>query len=104
MVRRLALWRWTCRDAPGYRRRPGHSNSSHARGEKVERFRRGDVETEAARLKAQIEAWCGGITPMLRTARPQLPEELTDRQQDGAEALLATGDLAGGEWPQATRR
>jgi hypothetical protein len=75
-----------------------------ARGERVERFRRRDVETEAARLKAQIEAWCGGITSMLRAARPQLPEELTDRQQDGAEPLLAIADLAGGEWPQAARR
>jgi 5S rRNA maturation endonuclease (ribonuclease M5) len=75
-----------------------------ARGEKVERFRRRDVEREAAWLKAQIGAWCGGITSMLRAARPQLPEELTDRQQDGAEPLLAIADLAGGEWHQATRR
>jgi putative DNA primase/helicase len=40
----------------------------------------------------------------LRDARPQLPDELTDRQQDGAEPLLAIADLAGGEWPEATRR
>lgn len=75
-----------------------------ARGEKVERFRRRVVESEAARLKAQLEAWCVGIISTLRDARPQLPEELTDRQQDGAEPLLAIADLAGGEWPQATRR
>jgi len=75
-----------------------------ARGEKVERFRRRIVESEGARLKAQLESWCDGIISMLRDAWPQLPEELTDRQQDGAEPLLAIADLAGGEWPQATRR
>lgn len=75
-----------------------------ARGEKVERFRRRVVESEAERLRAEIEAWCVGILSTLRDARPQLPEELTDRQQDGAEPLLAIADLAGGEWPQAARR
>lgn len=75
-----------------------------ARGEKIERFRRREVESDTARLKAQIDVWCGGIIPTLRDARPQLPDELTDRQQDGAEPLLAIADLAGGEWPQATRR
>lgn len=75
-----------------------------ARGEKVERFRRRVVESEAERLRAEIEAWCVGILSTLRDARPQLPEELTDRQQDGAEPLLAIADLAGSEWPQAARR
>ena len=59
---------------------------------------------DAGRLKTQIEVWCSGILSMLRDARPQLPEEMTDRQQDGAEPLLAIADLAGGEWPQAARR
>jgi len=72
--------------------------------EKVERFRHRDVETEAARLKAQIEAWCASIGEKLPDARPDLPEKLTDRQQDGAESLLAIADAAGGEWPRAARR
>lgn len=75
-----------------------------AQGEKIERFRRRDVEGEAARLKTQIEAWCNGIIPSLHDARPKLPEELTDRQQDGAEPLLAIADAAGGNWPQALRQ
>jgi hypothetical protein len=54
-------------------------------GEKLERFRRRDVENAAAQLKTQLQAWCSGIISMLHDARPQLPEELTDRQQDGAE-------------------
>ena len=75
-----------------------------AQDEKVERFRHREVEAEAARLKTQIETWRSGIISALREARPQLPEELTDRQQDGAEPLLAIADAAGGDWPQALRQ
>lgn len=74
-----------------------------ARGEHVERFRRRDVEGQAAKLRAKVEMWAGATIGNLRDARPGLPETLTDRQQDGAEPLLAIADLAGGEWPQAAR-
>jgi hypothetical protein len=73
-------------------------------GEKVERFRRREVEAEASSLRAQIEAWCKEIEAKLVDARPELPQELTDRQQDGAEPLLAIADAAGGEWPQMARQ
>ncbi|MGA8678828.1 MAG: DUF3631 domain-containing protein, partial [Candidatus Acidiferrales bacterium] len=73
------------------------------RGEHVERFRRRDVEGQAAKLRAQVEAWSRATIGNLRDARPGLPDALTDRQQDGAEPLLAIADLAGGEWPQAAR-
>jgi hypothetical protein len=74
-----------------------------ARGEHVERFRRRDVEGEAADLRARLEAWSAVTVENLRTARPVLPDALTDRQQDGAEPLLAIADLAGGEWPETAR-
>ena len=74
-----------------------------ARGERIERFRRRDVEPEAAQLKSEIEAWATAILPGLRDARPDLPEELTDRQQDSAEPLLAIADCAGGDWPGTLR-
>ena len=74
-----------------------------APGEHVERFRRRDVETEAASLREQIEAWCASILERVPGARPELPEALTDRQQDGAEPLLAIADAAGAEWPEAAR-
>lgn len=35
---------------------------------------------------------------------PELPDELTDRQQDAAESLLAIGDLAGPAWASRARR
>jgi hypothetical protein len=71
--------------------------------DKVERFRTRDVKGEAAALREQIGTWCQSIAAQLREARPDLPAELTDRQQDGAEPLLAIADAAGGEWPQRGR-
>jgi hypothetical protein len=74
-----------------------------ARGEHVERFRRRDVEAESAGLRGRLEAWSAVTVENLRAARPVLPDALTDRQQDGAEPLLAIADLAGGEWPETAR-
>jgi 5S rRNA maturation endonuclease (ribonuclease M5) len=74
-----------------------------ARDERVQRFRLRDVRDEAARLQEQTRVWCQIVAPKLRDARPLLPEELTDRQQDGAEPLLAIADAVGGEWPAKAR-
>lgn len=74
-----------------------------ARGEHIERFRRRDIEAEAAGLRGRLEAWFAVTVENLRTARPVLPDALTDRQQDGAEPLLAIADMAGGEWPETAR-
>ena len=74
------------------------------RGEDVERFRRRDVEAEAAGLRGRLEAWSALAVENLRAARPKLPDALTDRQQDGAEPLLAIADLAGGAWPGGARQ
>lgn len=71
--------------------------------DKVERFRLRNVRPEAELLREQLEAWCGANIERLRDARPELPEALTDRQQDGAEPALAIADLAGGAWPQRAR-
>ncbi len=75
-----------------------------APGEVVERFRLRDVQAETTTLREEIEGWCLTIAERLPEARPQLPEALTDRQQDGAEPLLAIADIAGGEWPQVARK
>jgi Protein of unknown function (DUF3631) len=75
-----------------------------APGERIERFRLRDIEAEAANLREEIETWCRSIGQMLPSARPELPDALTDRQQDGAEPLLAIADAAGGDWPEAARR
>jgi len=76
------------------------------KGEKVARFRLRDekVKSEAAHLCEQLAAYCAANIEKLRDARPELPDALSDRQQDGAEPLLAIADLAGGEWPEKARR
>jgi hypothetical protein len=75
-----------------------------APGEIVERFQPRDVDAEAMVLRERIEAWCASIAEGLPGARPDLPNALTDRQQDGAEPLLAIADAAGRDWPEAARR
>jgi hypothetical protein len=75
-----------------------------APGECIERFRLRDVEAESNALRDQLSAWCCSVGQLLSNARPDLPESLTDRQQDGAEPLLAIADAAGGDWPEAARR
>lgn len=73
------------------------------RSEKVERWRLRNVKTETDKLRERLEAWGCQNIEKLRDARPELPEKLSDRQQDGAEPLLAIADLARGKWPEAAR-
>ena len=72
------------------------------RGE-VQRFRRREVEQEAASIKAGLAAWCEGNLTKLREAQPFVPEQLSDRQADCCEPLFAIADLAGGDWPERAR-
>lgn len=74
-----------------------------ARPGEVERFRRRDVEDLFAQFREELEAWAKESVESLRDARPPLPNELSARQQDGAEPLLAIADAAGGEWPEQAR-
>jgi uncharacterized protein DUF3631 len=71
---------------------------------KVERLRARLVKPEADPLKERVKNWVEGQVPQLTDARPQMPEELNDRQQDGSEILFAIADCAGGEWPSRTRK
>lgn len=74
-----------------------------APGELPERFRRRNTEVEVKALRENIKSWCSEILPQLPEARPDLPNELTDRQQDAVEPLLAIADAAGGDWPRISR-
>ena len=67
------------------------------------RFRRRDVESDATMLRDDLVALLSESLSSLREARPTLPNELTSRQQDGAEPLLAIADVVGGEWPGRAR-
>ena len=69
----------------------------------VQKFRERDVEPEARDIRGGIEAFAGSIKAVIAVARPALPDELSDRQQDAAECLVAVADLAGGKWPELAR-
>jgi hypothetical protein len=69
--------------------------------EKVDRFRPRLVKPQADALKKSLETWAGQLKDL---PDPSLPDALTDRQQDGAEPLLAIADAVGGDWPQRARQ
>jgi Protein of unknown function (DUF3631)/BT4734-like, N-terminal domain len=76
-----------------------------SRDDRAKRFREREAEANVATIRAELEAWAQqpGLIDTLRDARPALPEELTDRQQDYCEPLLAIADMAGGDWPGRSR-
>lgn len=74
-----------------------------ARNEPLERGRPSVIEKEAAPLRDRAAAWAVAAVDELAEAEPDLPDELSDRAQDGAEPLLAIADLADGPWAKAAR-
>lgn len=73
-------------------------------GDQSERFRPRLCKAEAAEIRDQLANWINRIVQGLRDAVPDLPNLLSDRQQDGCEPLLAIADDARGEWPRRGRR
>jgi uncharacterized protein DUF3631 len=60
-----------------------------ARSERVERFRIREIEKAAEPLRARVAEWAAAHIDVLTDARPELPDLLDDRAQDGWEPLLA---------------
>ena len=77
-----------------------------APNEQVERFRTRDAEQLAAGLRDTLAAWGESTVTAanLRMARPDVPDELGDRQADICEPLLAIANEAGGNWPERARQ
>jgi Protein of unknown function (DUF3631) len=74
------------------------------RSEPIKRFRQREVKERTAPVRQRLlELPDTKLVEVLRDARPELPDELTDRQQEGVEPLLAIADYAGGDWPQRAR-
>ena len=69
-----------------------------------DRFRHEQVKEELAPLKLQSEEWALAHSDEIQKSQPELPDHLTDRQQDAWEVLLAIADLAGGPWPGRARQ
>src|SRR5262245_6655596 len=73
------------------------------RDERVDRFRRLRYLDEAQPAHDGAALWASQHLETLREAQPELPDELSDRQQDVVEPLLAIAEVIGGDWPQELR-
>ena len=62
------------------------------RSERVERFIRRDVEPVAEPLRDDIAAWAARRLEKLEVARPDMPEQLSDRMMEGCEPLVAIAE------------
>jgi hypothetical protein len=71
--------------------------------EQVRRYRIREQADRAQQLRDRLAVWGEAAWPVLAAARPDLPDELGDRQQDIAEPLVVIGDAAGGDWPTRVR-
>lgn len=73
------------------------------RHERLDRFRRREVQPLGRALRDRLSAWGPGAVADLEAARPEFPEELDDRPADVWEPLLAIADHAGHEWGKRAR-
>jgi hypothetical protein len=74
-----------------------------SREEKVARGRYKAIREAAQPLAADAVRWAAENGSRLKEATPALPDELSDRAQDGGEALVAIADLGGEEWGARAR-
>lgn len=74
-----------------------------APGETVEPYRRRLHADEGHELRGELAVLIGDSEAVLRSAMPEMPEGVVDRDADVWEPLLAIADLAGGEWPSLAR-
>ena len=63
------------------------------REEKTARFFRREAEPVAEELSDRAEKWADANESALADARPTMPEELSDRMQEGCEPVAAIADL-----------
>jgi putative DNA primase/helicase len=63
------------------------------RGDKVEKRRHAALDTEG--MRSRCARWAGDNAIALAEARPEIPDELNDRQADSWEPLLAIAERAG---------
>jgi hypothetical protein len=61
------------------------------------------IRSRAADLRRRLSDWIEKRGESFKHTAPDFPEELTDRQKDGARILLVIADAAGGEWPVRSR-
>ena len=74
------------------------------RAERVKRLRERRLRTLCEPLRRKCARWAADHRGSLAVADPNLPDVLTDRQQDNWAPLVAIADEAGGAWPEAARK
>lgn len=77
------------------------------RSDEVERFDREARQAYRDRaddLRRKIARWIADHWDAIDAQRPDLPDDLNDRQRDCWEPMLMIADVAGGEWPDRARR
>ena len=74
-----------------------------APGEEVERLRLDRLD-EFGPLQRKAWRWAQDHIGALRSADPEVPEELNDRAADNWRPLLSIADLVGGSWPEEARQ
>jgi Protein of unknown function (DUF3631) len=72
--------------------------------EKIEAFRRRLHLPQGEALRRRLAAWAEAVLQEATDARPKMPAGVEDRNADVWEALLGVADLAGGDWPDLSRR
>jgi hypothetical protein len=63
--------------------------------ERVSRFYRRTAESECEPIREAIADWAGKNGAAIAEARPEMPDELSDRMQEGCEPLVAIADALG---------
>lgn len=71
--------------------------------EEIEPWRHRDGAALAAPLYRRISSWADHVRGTITATWPTMPPEITDRDADIWEALLAVADAAGGHWPATAR-
>lgn len=63
--------------------------------EEVARFKRRDVAPVAAALRERMAAWAKSNGKRIGVARPDMPQDLSDRMEESCEVLVAIADACG---------
>ncbi|MEE2526498.1 DUF3631 domain-containing protein [Hyphobacterium sp. HN65] len=71
--------------------------------ETVEPFRRRIHSPDGHTLRDRLELWCESIGGTIMNPPPKMPIQITDRNADVWEPLIAVADAAGGRWPELAR-
>lgn len=74
-----------------------------AKHEKVQGFRHRDDGPEGEVLRERLARWAKQVVDLAKALRPDLPDEISDRNADVYEPLIVVGDLAGGLWSERVR-